>query len=228
MGRRIKVTENNYLEVLARIQKICNKWKLLKHYRCVDMSNPGKPKVLYEHKSWGITTRQEKRDDLTGEEVMNLIDSGRIRELFKEVPEKFSVSKFVHANEHRIRKMYLSDPDGFNAGFYERSKFKPLIHLDLDASSALVIDTGTKVEFTSYGFIVYVMHGVLDKDKDTWYIDRFIIDRSNKIDNLEAEIEKRDQEWAADVEFYNQLEEEDLDYDEEEDWMDLVGSEEDK
>lgn len=223
MGRRIKVTEENYLDILARIQRKTNRFRCFEHYRCVDMKNPGKPKLLSENKSWGTTYKIIKRD-LSFEEERRLIESYNELQMYEKQYYKFNISKFLHVTEHRIRRKYLEHPDSYDAKFYESCKFKPLILLDLGASCALTIDTGSKVEFTSYGFIVYVMHGVLDKDKDTWYIYRFITDRSNKIEDLEAEIKKRDQEWAGDAEFYNQLEE-DADYDEEEDWIDLVGSE---
>lgn len=203
MGRRIKVTEENYLEILDRIQRMTNRFKCLKHYRCVDMSNPGNPKLLYENKSWGTIIKNVERTDLSIEEKRELIMKNQFNELFEQVSEKFSVSKFVHATKHSFIESYLNSDNDILVGF----KYKPLIHLDLDASSALVIDTGSKVEFTSYGFIVYVMHGVLDKDKDIWYIDRFIVDRSEegRITNLEDEIAIRNSEWQEDAEYYNSL-----------------------
>lgn len=52
MGKRYKVTEDNYKDILKRILKFSDKFYMLRHYMYVDVSNPSNMKITYERKSW--------------------------------------------------------------------------------------------------------------------------------------------------------------------------------
>lgn len=199
MGKMYTLTEDNYMEVLHRLEKICNRFKLLSKYEVFELDTPKRnkrekyPNKTYENKSWG--TRKVWDDE------------------FNTYEEKFSYSKFIHPTKHNFKTAYDENPNSHNSKLY--LKMKSLIHIDTGASSAIVLSCGDKVRFEKWGFIVYTdndfvrFEGKLNVYKNTYIIDRV----SGRIESLEEEIQKRNKEWEEDAAWWNEQYEKELESD---------------
>lgn len=199
MGKMYTLTEDNYMEVLHRLEKICNKFKLLSKHEVFKLDVPKRNKKenysnkIYECKSWG--TREVWDDE------------------FNTYEEKFSYSKFIHPTKHHFKIAYDENPDSYDGKFY--LKMKSLIHINIGASSAIVLSCGDKVRFEKWGFIVYTdndfvrFEGKLNVYKNTYIIDRV----SGRIESLEEEIQKRNAEWEEDAAWLNEQYEKELESD---------------
>ena len=206
MGKMYTLTEDNYMEVLHRLEKICNRFKLLRKYEVFELDTPKRnkrekyPNKTYEDKSWG--TREVWDDE------------------FNTYEEKFSYSKFIHPTKHHHKIAYDENPDSYDGKLY--LQMKSLIHINTGASSAIVLSCGDKVRFEKWGFIVYTDNDFIRfEGKLNVYKITYIIDRVNgRIENLEEEIQKRNAEWEEDAKWWDEQYEKDL-QDEilnEEDW----------
>lgn len=212
MGKMYTLTEDNYMEVLCRLEKICNRFKLFNKCEVFELDIPKRnkrenyPNKTYECKSWGTRMVLDK-------ETYNVYE------------QKFAVSKFIHPTKHRFKTAYEKNPDSYDGKYW--LSMKPLIHLNTNISCAIVLGYGDKVRFEKWGFIVYTdnvftrFEGKLNVYKNTFIIDRV----SGRIENLEEEIQKRNAEEEEDAERWNEqyekyLESEfmDEDMDEEENW----------
>ena len=199
MGKMYTLTEDNYMEVLHRLEKICNRFKLLRKYEVFELDTPKRnkrekyPNKTYEDKSWG--TREVWDDE------------------FNTYEEKFSYSKFINPTKHHFKIAYEENPDSYNGKLY--LKMKSLIHINTGASSAIVLSCGDKVCFEKCGFIVYTdndfvrFEGKLNVYKNTYIIDRV----SGRIESLEKEIQKRNKEWEEDAAWWNEQYEKELESD---------------
>lgn len=201
MGKMYTLTENNYMEVLHRLEKICNRFRLLEKYEVFELDTPKRNKrenysnKIYKDKSWG--TREVWDDEFNAHE------------------EKFSVNKFIHPTKHFLKTAYEENPKSFDGKLYAEFSFKPLIHINTGASSAIVLSCGDKVRFEKWGFIVYTdndfvrFEGKLNVYKNTYIIDRV----SGRIESLEEEIQKRNAEWEEDAAWWNEQYEKELESD---------------
>lgn len=200
MSKMYTITEENYKEVLNRLQKICNKYRLLDKYEYFKISgkvrnkNENYGKAEYETKSWGYRTVVDHSGEAFGG--------------FKTREEYCENSSFVHATEHNFKIKHDNDPESYDAKHWDT--LKPLIALDVNPCEVIVLTYGDKVQFEKWGFIVYTDNSSMRfrNDKLTVYKHTFVIKRTEKITDLEAEIEKRDLEWKEDCEDYARIERE--------------------
>ena len=200
MGTIYTLTEDNYKEVIARLQKIANRWKLLRKDECYRVSSRTRkenyPKYLKEHesKSWGTNEVYDGEDE-----------NGRWK--FKQ--EKVANSYFIWIKQHHFRKDYEENPETFEGKQWLHCK--PLLHVNLAASSAICPTIGDRVIINKHGFIIVDDNSYTNGGAPSLtYKYHFIIDRSNKILDLDAEIEQRNKEWAEDAEFFHREFERDL------------------
>ena len=199
MGKMYTLTEDNYMEVLHRLEKICNRFKLLRKSEVFELDTPKRnkrekyPNKTYEDKSWGTIKVWDDE--------------------FNTYEEKFSYSKFIHPTKHHFKIAYDENPDSYDGKLY--LQMKSLIHINTGASSAIVLSCGDKVHFEKWGFIVYTdndfirFEGKLNVYKITYIIDRV----SGRIESLEEEIQKRNAEWEEDAVWWNEQYEKELESD---------------
>lgn len=199
MGKMYTLTEDNYMEVLHRLEKICNRFKLLRKSEVFELDTPKRnkrekyPNKTYEDKSWGTIKVWDDE--------------------FNTYEEKFSYSKFIHPTKHHFKIAYDENPDSYDGKLY--LQMKSLIHINTGASSAIILSCGDKVRFEKWGFIVYTdndfirFEGKLNVYKNTYIIDRV----SGRIESLEEEIQKRNAEWEEDAAWWNEQYEKELESD---------------
>ena len=196
MGKMYTLTEDNYMEVLHRLEKICNRFKLLRKSEVFELDTPKRnkrekyPNKTYEDKSWG---------------TIEVLDDE-----FNTYEEKFSYSKFIHPTKHYLKTAYDENPDSYNGKLY--LQMRSLIHINTGASCALILSCGDKVRFEKWGFIVYTDNDFIRFERKlNVYKNTFIIDRVNgRIENLEEEIQKRNAEWEEDAKWWDEQYEKDL------------------
>lgn len=205
--KKVTVTEENYKEILNRIQKITNKYKMYHFYQV--FTEDMKEEKQYRNFPMGFRWQWRSKGKNSYRKVFRW---------FKRFPN------FVGVTEHQFKIKSETDPDSYDAKCYR--EMKPLIHLDLSACSALVLGDGDKIRFLPFGlgFATYT-----DNDYTRFgnplsiYRETFIISRS-KIENLEAEESIRADEWEDEARSYDQMYTEELEYDDpyrcqEEDWL---------
>lgn len=199
MGKMYTLTEDNYMEVLHRLEKICNRFKLLRKSEVFELDTPKRnkrekyPNKTYEDKSWGTIKVWDDE--------------------FNTYEEKFSYSKFIHPTKHHFKIAYDENPDSYDGKLY--LQMKSLIHINTGASSAIVLSCGDKVRFEKWGFIVYTDNDFIRfESKLNVYKNTYIIDRvSGRIESLEEEIQKRNAEWEEDAAWLNEQYEKELESD---------------
>lgn len=199
MGKMYTLTENNYMEVLHRLENICNRFKLLRKSEVFELDTPKRnkrekyPNKTYEDKSWGTIKVWDDE--------------------FNTYEEKFSYSKFIHPTKHHFKIAYDENPDSYDGKLY--LQMKSLIHINTGASSAIVLSCGDKVRFEKWGFIVYTDNDFIRfESKLNVYKNTYIIDRvSGRIESLEEEIQKRNAEWEEDAAWLNEQYEKELESD---------------
>ena len=199
MGKMYTLTEDNYMEVLHRLEKICNRFRLLEKHEVFELDIPKRnkkenyPNKTYECKSWGTREVLDKEDNIC--------------------EEKFSYSKFIHPTKHHFKTAYEENPDSYNGKCY--LKMKSLIHLNTGPSCAIVLGCDDKVRFEKWGFIIYTDNDFTRfEEKLNVYKNTYIIDRVNgRIKNLEEEIQKRNAEWEEDAAWWNEQYKKDLELD---------------
>lgn len=209
--KKIIVTEENFSEVLSKIQSICNKYKMFEFYRV--FSEDMKEQKQYRNNPIGF--RHEIKEYTDGNGEWN----------YKKVWKFFARNKYVRATKHHFREAFEKNEDSYDAK-YAYPKMKSLIHLDLSGSSALVISDGDKIQFLPFGgFVVWTDDDYTKFDKPlTIYKNIFVPDILNgKIDNLDAENSIRDSEWEEEARWWNEQYEKDLEreYEEEREFSQL-------
>lgn len=191
MNKIYTLTEENYKEVLGKLQKICNKYKLLTKYEYFKLHNKSRNKnenygpADYVVKSWGYRRVFDGVDETSGS--------------FKMHEDYCESSYFVHATEHNFKTEHDTDPESYDAKHWET--LKPLIALDINPCQVIVLTYNDKVQFKKWGFVVYTDNSSMRfaNDELTIYKHTFVIKRKDKIEDLEAEIEKRSLEWEEDA-----------------------------
>lgn len=190
--KKIMVTEQNFNEVITKLQKICNKYKMFelykvfsfdykedKKYRCSSIGFHKELKVLYPDRS------------------------------YKGVIKFHAVSSYIGVEKHRIREKYESSSAGYiDTKIYEERK--PLISMDIRSSNMLIVTEGDYIIFHPFGIFSVWTDNTLIKMKDddlVRYKHTYIPDRfKGKILSIEAERLKRSNEWADDMNYYYQEE----------------------
>lgn len=196
--RKIIVTEDNFEKVLEKLQKICNKYKMLEFYRALSEDTK---EVKYKTNPIGF------RRELNKEWIDK---SGKHKYTVKK--KLFMHSNYVCVTKHSFRIDYENDKESYNAK-YAYPEMKPLIHLSLAASCALVICAGDKVQFTPFGgFIVWTDDNYTVFDNPlTIYKHIYIPDLlMGKIKNLEHEKETREKELEEEDTWLNKQYEKDM------------------
>lgn len=209
--KKITVTEKNFSEVLSKIQRTCNKYKMFSFYRV--FSEDMKEQKKYRSNSIGFISEVKSYKDKNGE--WN----------YKRVKKFSAYSKYIRATKHHFREAFELNEDSYDAK-YAYPKMKSLIHLDLSGSSALVISDGDKVQFLPFGgFIVWTDDNFTRFENPlTIYKNIFVPDIMNgMIENLEEENSIRDREWEEDARWWNNQYEKDLEikYEEEREYEGL-------
>lgn len=204
--RKITVTEENYKEILNKIQEITNKYKMLMLYQVFDENM--KEQKQYRNIPIGFTRTWQP---------------SKKKDSYRRVFKWFKRFSFVETTEHHFKIKSETEPESLDAKLYK--EMKPLIHLDMNASSAMTLGVGDKIRFLplNLGFITYTDNDYTRFTNPlTIYRHTFVIDWSNRIENLDAERSIRIAEWEDDEKFYAQMES--LEYDDpyqcwEEDWL---------
>lgn len=200
MGKLYVITEENYLEVLGKLQRICNKWRMLEKYQCFKTNRRTKKErydkslMDYECKSWGWRKTCDYKD---GEwEIGN---------------EYFCNSKFIHPTQHVFRQEYEANPNNLKEKQWIEYG-KPMIHINIGISSAICLSVGDKVQFEKYGFAVYTDNSFTNRGNvSTVFKHLYVIDRvDGKITDLNGEIDKREQEWEEDAKWWDEQYEKEL------------------
>lgn len=211
--KKIIVTEENFNEILSKIQSICNKYRMFKFYRV--FSEDMKEQKEYKNNSIGFRYEAKEYKDKDGEWY------------YKRVRKFYSYSNYVRVTKHSFREAFENGEDCYNAK-YAYPEMKPLIHLDLSGMSALVISDGDKVQFLPFGgFIVWTDNDYTRCGKSlSIYKEIFIPDIFSGKINLEEENLIRDKEWEEAAEWGNEQYKKDLEREYEEE-MEYMGLEDD-
>lgn len=175
--RKITVTENNFEKVLVKLQKRCDKYKMLEFYRVLNDKT-------HKRNSIGFRKHYIRHIDAYGNCT------------FKTKKKFFKYTRYICAMKHHIREAYETDKESYDAR-HIYPELKPLIYLELSGSGALVIGEGDIVQFLPFGgFIVWTDDEYTRFDNPLTiykhiYIPDFI---KGKIKNLEQEKEIRKKE----------------------------------
>ena len=192
--RKIIVTEENFNNVLERLQKVCNKYKMFEFYR-VFTENMEEQKQ-YRSNAIGFRDSVKSHTDKNGNWT------------YKKVKEFFSYNKYVRVTKHHFREEFEQGKDKYNY-----PKMKSLIHMDLSGCSALVISEGDRVQCLPFGgFVVWTdddftrFENPLTIYKHIYIPDYF----KGKIINLEEENTTRDKEWEEEAAWWHEQYEKDM------------------
>lgn len=198
---KITVTEENFNEVLERLQKVCNRYKMFEFYRVLSEDLTEQKK--YRRNSVGFRYEYKMYTDKNGERN------------FKRILKLFADNKYVRVTKHHFREDFDRDKNSYNAK-YMYTKMKSLIHLDLSGAAALVISDGDKVQFLPFGgFIVWTDNNYtrfgnhLTIYKNIYFPDFF----KGRISNLEEENAIRDKEWEEEAAWWHEQYEKDMERD---------------
>ena len=196
--RKITVTEENFNNVLERLQKVCNKYKMFEFYRV--LTENMEEQKQYRRNAIGFRDSVKSHMDENGNMT------------YKKVKEFFSYNKYVRVTKHYFREEFEQGKDTYEAK-YAYPKMKSLIHMDLSGSSALVISEGDKVQFLPFGgFVVWTdddftrFENPLTIYKHIYIPDYF----KGKIINLEEENATRDKEWEEEAAWWHEQYEKDM------------------
>lgn len=142
MSKLYTLTEDNYKEVVKRLQKYCNKWRFLRRYTTYKVSERNKKDsypdsaISFQSKSWGYRRRFVMQKG-------NLVPT--IETVFIEN------DSFIVPKEHNFKIHH----DNNSFGYYDMWKdCKPLIHITTGSSTAIVLTYGDTILFTKYGFTI--------------------------------------------------------------------------
>lgn len=196
MSTMYVVTEENYMEVLEKLQKICNKYHMISKYQCFKINhhtkkdNPPDSLITYERRTWGYRPHfyyDEDRDTW-------------IREI-----KPYQYNQFVYVQKHSIREAYEQNPEDEHCK-RDWDEIKALIHLDIDVCEVLVISVGDKVKFEKNRFTVYTDDSYLNLGKMEYlYKHTFYANRLSKIHDLNEAINNRNEEWQLEEERYAKM-----------------------
>lgn len=186
--KKIVVTEENFHGVLERLQKICNKYKMMEFYRVY--SEDMKEDKSCRRNSIGIHTSYKRKNNKT-------FDVKKIHKFYK-------ANRFIDVYKHRFRKDYEEgNKKSLNYDIY--LKMKSLVYLDIGDGRALVISDGDKVEFLPFGgFTVWTDDSYIQREGQPLHLYKqtFIPDITSKIMDIDEERKDRAEEWEKLNDFY--------------------------
>lgn len=190
MSRLYTLTEDNYKEVLSKLEKYCRNWRFLSRtttYK-VDKRNKKdnypKSKISFQSKSWGYRLRH----------LADLMDKSKF------VPVFMESDTFIIPTEHNFKKNH---DDQLFVGYDYWDDMKPLIHLCTGGSTAIVLTYGDTVLFTKYGFTICVDNNYTRfGDPLLVYKHEYIIHRpKGRITDYDAEVAARNRAIEEDAEY---------------------------
>lgn len=204
--KKYTVTEENFEEILAKLIKLSHKFKFLRTYRTRRIVDD----TIY-HQSNPVRIHQKiVRNPKTGE--------------YKKRHTLSINSMFLEIEKHRFRIEYEKSISGDNSASKFMVKYyddmKSLIWIGMDPSSALVLDTGSKITFFPFGFKIDD-DGDAHIPRECYYTDTFVANIFSK-PNIDAEIaSRRKQEEEDAIAYASEIEDrfEDTDsYEDDHDW----------
>lgn len=147
MSRLYTLTEDNYKEVLSKLEKYCRNWRFLSRtttYK-VDKRNKKdnypKSKISFQSKSWGYRRKFVMQKG-------NLVPTMKM--VFVEN------DSFIVPKEHNFKIRH--DNNLFD--YYDMwEDYKPLIHITTGSLNTMVLTYGDTVLFTKYGFTICTDNG---------------------------------------------------------------------
>lgn len=195
--KRIVITEDNYMEILDRMQSITNKYKCYRFYQV--FTEDMKEQKEYRHFPLRLRVRRKYYYDGNGYK-------------YKHRLELDNYYNYIEATKHRCKTASEEEPDSYDAKLYK--DMKCIIRLDIGPSQALVLNVGDSVRFLPFGlgFITYSDNDYVRMDGNlSIYRETFIPNLiSGKIEDLEEESRLREEEWEEDAKSYNEMYEEQL------------------
>jgi len=192
MFKKITVTEDNFLSILERMQKVCNKYRMLEFYRVFDENM--KEKKQFRSNAIGI------REGIT------VIRDSEGNYKSKKTKKMYYANQFLLVNKHSFRNAFEQEQESYESKLY--SKMNTLIHLDYGNGRVLVLHLGDKIEFLPFGgFIIWDSNERYNFDTAPISIYKYIFIPDyikGKISNLEEEITKRYKEWEEESKIFNE------------------------
>ena len=195
MFNTIEVTEDNFESIMKRLQKICNKHKMIKFYKVFKENN----KEQKEYRNSGI--RIDKH-------YVGGIDN--LKRKYKLVIE----ASFIKVTKHHFREAYESEEKSYESDLY--NKMHSLIHMDTNCASVVVLSVGDKIRFLPFG----IFNTWTDDDYTrfenplTIYKETFVpYYFKGKIDNLDNEIKKREEQWEKENEWWMEQDRKEMEQD---------------
>ena len=187
----IKITEDNFELIIEKLQKICNKYRMLKSYKVYDE----KRKERYHKPAVQFLSVCEKVKNPNQE-------NGR---RYKKKLKVIAPNNYVCITKHFMRKSYEEQENGTltsdminNEWFAHRYiETRPLIHFDLGNSEVIVMGVNDEIKF--YPFKIFTIYVYEDncKGDDSYSIYKYTFFPDfirGKIDNLDYENEIREKE----------------------------------
>lgn len=194
--KKITVTENNFNDIISKIQETTDRYKMFRFYRVYDESM--KEKKQYRNSS--VRFYKHRTLDLEKDKIKTSI-------------RFFHHSSYIEATKHHFRKAFETNGDSYDVRLY--NEMKSLIYLDLSAGRALVLGDGDRIQFLPFGgFITWTDDNGFSDGKLSIYKQTFIPDWIyGKIANLDEEKRVREEEWEKELASYERMS--DIGYDDE-------------
>lgn len=197
--RKIIVNEENFEEVILKLQNICNKYKMLEFYRVFD----GEMKEKKEYRRNAICFRN------------SIVKSNnpKNRYGYKKIKKLVYQNNYLRLTKHSFREQFERGEDTYGAK-HHYPHMKSLIHIDLAGGRALVISDGDKIQFLPFGGFIIWEDDKLNLKNKIYFKYIFIPDRiKGKILDLNQENDIRDKEWEEEANWWDEhdvLNEDDL------------------
>lgn len=175
--RKITVTEENFEKVLAKMQKRCNRHRMMR-FKSLFYDENGKKEVApysrpigfdYEFDDNGNSTRKLKVHD-----------------------------KFLEVTKHHFREAFETGDSKLWADMYNEDKVKPLIHISFGLGCASVIFTGDEVTFLPFGIFIVRCHNAIPMKVCTFkdvYVPNYISGKIKDINEVLAARRKAEEEY---------------------------------
>lgn len=165
MSRLYTLTEDNYKDVVKRLQKYCNKWRFLRRDTTYRVSGRNKKDnypdsaISFQSKSWGYRRKFVIQKG-------NLVPNITMEMVFVEN------DSFIVPKEHNFKIRH--DNNLFD--YYDMwEDYKPLIHITTGSLNTIVLTYGDTVLFTKYGFTICTDNSYTDEPYLFVYKYEFII-----------------------------------------------------
>lgn len=174
--RKITVTEENFEKVLAKMQKRCNRHRMIDFESYYD-ENVKKEVAPYSHP---IRFGYEFDDNGNRTRKLKVHD------------------KFLEVNKHRFREAFETGNNKLWADMYDEDKVKPLIHISFGLGCASVIYVGDEVTFLPFGIFIVRYHNVIPMKVCTFknvYVPNYISGKIKDINEVLAARRKAEEEY---------------------------------